>query len=68
MGDRAGEVETLNNIGGVYDSQGRYAEALETYQEALAIMQEVGNRAGEGGTLNNIGLNLDSQGRYDLRR
>ena len=37
MGDRAGEGTTLNNIGGVYDHQGRYDEALETYQQALAI-------------------------------
>ncbi len=36
-------------------SQGRYAEALEAYQQALAILREVGDRAGEGATLNNIG-------------
>ena len=30
VGDRAGEGVTLNNIGLVYDKQGRYDEALET--------------------------------------
>ena len=46
-------------------SQGRYAEALETYEQALAIQREVGDRAGEGTTLANIGLVYDRQGRYD---
>jgi tetratricopeptide (TPR) repeat protein len=54
-GDRAGEGVTLNNIGQVYDAQGRYAEALEQFEAALAIAQEVGDRASEGVTLSNIG-------------
>ncbi|MBN1878279.1 MAG: tetratricopeptide repeat protein, partial [Anaerolineae bacterium] len=29
--------------------------ALATYEQALAILQEVGDRAGEGTTLNNMG-------------
>ena len=64
MGDRAGEGTTLNGIGGVYANQGRYAEALEAYEQALAIGREVGDRAGEGTTLNNIGVVYDDQGRY----
>ena len=62
MGDRADEGTTLNNIGGVYHSQGRYAEALENYQQALAIWREVGDRAGEGETLNNIGGVYETRG------
>ena len=64
MGDRAGEGTTLNNIAVVYDNQGRYQEALETYEQALAILREVGDRAGEGTTLNNIAHVYDRQGRY----
>ena len=44
--------------------QGRYAEALETYEQALAIQREVGDRAGEGTTLNNIGFVYQHRGGY----
>ena len=36
-GNRSFEDTTLNNIGFVYSNQGRYAAALEAYQQALAI-------------------------------
>ena len=65
MGDRAGEGVTLNNIGLVYDDQGRYEEALAYYQQALAIAREVGDRAEEGTTLHNIGGVYHAQGRYE---
>lgn len=55
-------TEALNNIGGVYESQGQYDLALESYQQALAFAREVGDRAGEGATSNNIG------GVYNSRR
>ncbi len=65
MGDRAGEGATLNNIGVVYDDQGRYAEALE------ALRAGAGHRArrwatgpARATTLNNIGVVYDDQGRY----
>jgi CHAT domain-containing protein/tetratricopeptide (TPR) repeat protein len=64
VGDRAGEGTTLSNIGGVYRDQGRYAEALEMYQQALVIQREVGDRTGEGSTLTGIGMVYDNQGRY----
>jgi CHAT domain-containing protein/tetratricopeptide (TPR) repeat protein len=48
----------------VYDNQGRYGEALEHYDQALAILRAVGDRAGEGVTLNNIGGVYEAQGRY----
>jgi tetratricopeptide (TPR) repeat protein len=34
------------------------------YQQALAILREVGDRAGEGTTINNIGKVYKAQGRY----
>lgn len=34
--------------------QGKYPQALEKFQQALAIEKEVGNRSGKGTSLNNI--------------
>jgi len=64
VGDRVDEGVTLNNIGAVYYSQARYAEALENYQQALAIRREVGDRVGEAATLANIGAVYRDQTRY----
>jgi tetratricopeptide (TPR) repeat protein len=49
----------------VYDAQGLYDQALDSYRQALVIRREVGDRAGEGITLNNIGAVYDAQGLYD---
>ncbi|WP_458789459.1 CHAT domain-containing protein, partial [Adonisia turfae] len=59
-----GVGESLNNIGGIYDSQGDYIQALDYYQQSLAIRQDIGDRRGEGMMLNNIGGIYDSQGDY----
>jgi CHAT domain-containing protein len=64
ISDRSGEGTTLNNIGGIYSSLGRYPRALEYYQQALVIEKEIGDRSGEGNTLNNIGFIYDSLGQY----
>jgi tetratricopeptide (TPR) repeat protein len=45
----------LNNIGFLYKALGQKQKALEFFQEALPIIQEVGNCAGEAAILNNIG-------------
>ena len=50
MGDRSGEATTLNNIGGVYSDIGKPQKALEYYEKALPIWQEVGDRSGEATT------------------
>ena len=55
VGDRAGEANTLNNIGLVYDHIGQPQEALSFYEQALPIAREVGDRAGEASILSNIG-------------
>ncbi|MEB3831876.1 tetratricopeptide repeat protein, partial [Phormidium sp. CCY1219] len=44
------------NIGAVYSDIGQPQKALDYYQQALPIMQEVEDRSGEATTLNNIGL------------
>ena len=57
---------TRNNMGNVYASQGRYAEALEAYEYALRIRRAaLGDDHPElGSTRNNIGAVYFSQGRY----
>ena len=52
----------LNNIGLVYWSLGRYEQALDYYQKALAIAKDIGDREGEGTRLNNIGSVYDNLG------
>ncbi|NJK52487.1 MAG: tetratricopeptide repeat protein [Leptolyngbyaceae cyanobacterium SU_3_3] len=50
----------------MYLNLGQYPKALEFYQQALAILKQVGDRAGEGGTLNNIGYLLNTQKQPEL--
>ena len=49
----------------MYRVRGQYDQALQNYQQALVITQEVGDRAGEGATLNNIGGVYRVRGQYD---
>ena len=39
----------------MYGSLGQYQEALNFYQQSLAIEREIGDRNGEAGSLNNLG-------------
>jgi CHAT domain-containing protein/tetratricopeptide (TPR) repeat protein len=61
---RAGEAEALERIGTMHDFLGEYSQALELYQQALAIKKEHGDRAGEGSLLNSIGNIYYQQGEY----
>ena len=61
-GDRAGEADTLNNIGSVYDDLGEKQKALEYYSQSLPLRRATGDRAGEATTLNNIGNVYDDLG------
>ncbi|MDT9291216.1 MAG: tetratricopeptide repeat protein, partial [Limnospira sp. PMC 1295.21] len=61
-GDRGGEANTLNNIGGVYSDLGEKQTALDYYNQALPLYRAVEDRGGEATTLNNIGLVYDSLG------
>ena len=62
---RNDEGTLLNNIGSVYDSLGQRDKALEYYNKALPIREEVGDRGGLATTLNNIGSVYDSLGQRD---
>lgn len=43
---------------------GQFREALESFQQVLAIYKEIGNRVGEGQTLNSIGIVYANLGQY----
>lgn len=62
--DRAGEGATRNRLGQVYRGMGRYVDALEHYQSALAIRRALGDRAGEASSLHDSALVYGQQGRY----
>ncbi|HZT57017.1 MAG TPA: CHAT domain-containing tetratricopeptide repeat protein [Pyrinomonadaceae bacterium] len=56
LGDRDDEASILINTGLLYqDYFSDYKTALEDYQQALKIFQEMGDRVREGVALNNIG-------------
>ncbi|MEQ9359471.1 CHAT domain-containing protein, partial [Coleofasciculus chthonoplastes] len=59
---RSGVATTLNNIGSVYDTIGQPQQALDYYNQALPIFQEVGDLSGEAAILNNIGSVYDTIG------
>lgn len=52
---RAGEADTLDNLGQTYSGMGQAAEAFQYFNQALPIWREVGNQGGEALTLNNMG-------------
>jgi len=54
------EANLFYYLGLAQDVLGRKSEALDYYQQALAIRREVGDRRGEGRTLNNLGVAYNS--------
>ncbi len=52
---RQGEAGALNGLGVMAQNVGQYEQALNYYQEALLISQDIGDRTVEAATLNNIG-------------
>jgi CHAT domain-containing protein/tetratricopeptide (TPR) repeat protein len=67
LGENHPEVaQSYNNIGTVYQEQGRYAQALENHQKALAIKLAVfgENHPVTARSYNNIGLVYQAQARY----
>ncbi len=54
-GGRAGEANTLDNLGETYSGMGRPADAFDYFNRALVIWRQVGEHGGEAMTLNNMG-------------
>ena len=64
LNNRVGEIIFLNNIGGLYSSQGQYVQALDYYWQALDIAGERNDASWQGLLLNNIGSAYHDQGKY----
>ncbi len=56
LGDRRGEMRTLNNLGVLLYNLGDFGAALEAYGSALALVREQGDRLREAALLHNIGF------------
>ena len=56
---------TLHGLGTALESQGKWAQAIERYQESLRIIRKLGDRHGEGNTLMSIGNVSYFQGRWN---
>jgi tetratricopeptide (TPR) repeat protein len=56
VGDRAGQANTLSNIGVVHRRRRDWQVARHYYERALPIFRDVRDRAGQAATLNNIGM------------
>ena len=52
---RAGEANTLDNLGETYSGMGQAREAFNYFNQALPIWREVGEQGGEALTLNSMG-------------
>ncbi|VEP15844.1 Tetratricopeptide repeat protein (fragment) [Hyella patelloides LEGE 07179] len=58
------EGHSLGSLGNVYSSLGKYQRAIDYYQQALEIAQDIGDRGHEGRSLGNLGLAYGSLGEY----
>jgi DNA-binding SARP family transcriptional activator/tetratricopeptide (TPR) repeat protein len=55
-GDRAGEAEAAQGLGGVHMQLGRHELAAASFEQALRLARKAGDRGGEARALNNLGV------------
>jgi tetratricopeptide (TPR) repeat protein len=68
LGDRLGQGASLNNLGIVYERQGRLEEALACRRESLAIRRELDDSYGQADSLRALGVPLRALGRPEEAR
>lgn len=64
LDDKRAMASSLNNIGIIYDYNGKFEKALEYYQKALSIIEKLGDRKKIVAAYNNIGVVHYYQGNY----
>jgi tetratricopeptide (TPR) repeat protein len=64
LGDRRAEVWTLNNLGMVL-SQQRDDDAIDYFEQAMAIHRETGDRQGQAQAANNLAFHYRLLGRHE---
>lgn len=62
--DAATEARALSNLGNTYERLGRFVDAVDHLQRAIAIQTNLGDRDGESRVLGNLGIVLSRSGRY----
>lgn len=63
--DREVEAAFRGNIGTLCFGQGKYENALKSYQNALATFKEIDNPLGQANTLGKIGIVYRNQGKLE---
>lgn len=66
IGDRNSEGSALGNLGIAYRNLGQERQAIDLYQQSLAIFKQIGYREGEGKSLNNLGYLFAVQKQSEL--
>ncbi|MGJ3251920.1 MAG: CHAT domain-containing protein [Elainellaceae cyanobacterium] len=61
---RQGEGVILGNLGAAYLGIGNYQQAIDFFEQRLAIAREIGDRAGEGRAIGNLGAAYLEIGNY----
>ncbi|MFN0180226.1 MAG: tetratricopeptide repeat protein [Gemmatimonadales bacterium] len=59
---------TCNNLGAVSNLRGRHAEAIGSYEMAIAAFERVGHRRGMAECRHNLAITYRDQGHYDQAR
>jgi eukaryotic-like serine/threonine-protein kinase len=65
IGDKKGESNALNSIGGVLEDKGDLVGAQRSYEASLALRRLIDNRLGIGDSLNNLGDILEVKGELE---
>ena len=63
-GDRAGEAQTLNNLGVAYLGTGDKRKALELFDQSMRILRQLQDRRTLAQVASNIGVTYDNLGDY----
>ncbi len=64
LGNKNGISGSLNNIGQIYERQGKYDEAIDYYSQSLEIDEENNNVNGMAVTIGNIGWIYERKGNF----
>ncbi|HEY9860168.1 MAG TPA: tetratricopeptide repeat protein [Candidatus Obscuribacterales bacterium] len=64
LGLKSALVNTLTNLGLLYQSQSKFQEAIRYHKNSLAIAQQINDRPGEANSLGNLGNAYHFLGKY----
>ena len=55
----------LNSLGGIYQKQGSFKEAVDTLQQSYELLVKLNDESGQAKALNSLGGTLQRQGKFD---